>query len=756
MAKVDMDNDQRKRLIDIIAQYGDVGTPPKRQIFLENTGLSDAAPERISNINIDGNARDFAQELVRKCQEWGTLTQTQQPALLLVIQYLRDEVVSGQESEARFLDGLMGAAAPVITDTRPLKIFVSYRRKSWAFTQRLAEDMRQRLNADVFMDLQSIDESDFEKSILHHLRESDVVVLVVTEYTFDQRIHNEGDWVRREIAESLRLKKPIITVAVDGVYTPSADQLPDDIKGIGRMQGVPFYAEPEFWDGAMQRLVGFISKVTRIPVMGTALEVRPSDANTLRERYNHAMDLLEVEEWESWDRAILMLEELRTAGFRQRYVDIDAVIAEATTQRNRAIRRIEMMEAYQDIARLSRSRMMVRQARHAWMAFKDEYGDEFNPADDTARIEEKFKTIGSSRAPRQPQSKVEVPSEYLAIPTAEQKRLLDIMRDSTIPPPQRAEAGRELAKIGDPRKAVTSVDGMQFCFIPKGRFWMGSDDSDSLAFGDEKPAAWYDIPYHYWMARFPVTNAQFQAFVADNGYTEERWWSVAKGAGYWSGEGFKGQFDNTPRLAPVPFDATLPLPNHPVVGVSWYESIAFTEWLTARWREKGYLSAQARVMLPGEPEWEKAARGGEQVLPQSAMVYAYERLAVPSLALVANPYPKRRYPYGNDADATKSNYDTTGIGTTNAVGIFAAGASPYGCEEMSGNVWEWSRSGWKGQYPYEVSSEDATLHNKSRVVRGGAFNFDERYVRCAYRFRYDPDIRYHSVGLRVAVVGVSP
>jgi len=125
--------------------------------------------------------------------------------------------------------------------------------------------------------------------------------------------------------------------------------------------------------------------------------------------------------------------------------------------------------------------------------------------------------------------------------------------------------------------------------------------------------------------------------------------------------------------------------------------------------------------------------------------------------MIPNGNPRSRYPWGDRADPENANYSDTNIGTTSAVGCFTAGVSPYGCEEMSGNVWEWQRSEWVDHYPYEADKrEAATLHNKLRVLRGGAFNDNVQGVRCACRGMYDPFDRSWDVGFRVAVVAVSP
>src|SRR5690606_14031855 len=76
-----------------------------------------------------------------------------------------------------------------------------------------------------------------------------------------------------------------------------------------------------------------------------------------------------------------------------------------------------------------------------------------------------------------------------------------------------------------------------------------------------------------------------------------------------------------------------------------------------------------------------------------------------------NPASQRRYPWGADPDAERANVGESQIGTTSAAGAFAAGASPYGAEELAGNVWEWTRSLWgkdvnKASFVYPYNAQD--------------------------------------------------
>lgn len=100
-----------------------------------------------------------------------------------------------------------------------------------------------------------------------------------------------------------------------------------------------------------------------------------------------------------------------------------------------------------------------------------------------------------------------------------------IADDVRVKPHSRAAAGRALAKLGDPRLEVMTVERMKFCFVPAGPFWMGSEE-----YNDEKPLHLNKyLDYDFWISRYPITNAQFQLFVEAGGYNEKHWWTYDGG-----------------------------------------------------------------------------------------------------------------------------------------------------------------------------------------------------------------------------------
>ncbi|MBI5649862.1 MAG: SUMF1/EgtB/PvdO family nonheme iron enzyme [Chloroflexi bacterium] len=257
-----------------------------------------------------------------------------------------------------------------------------------------------------------------------------------------------------------------------------------------------------------------------------------------------------------------------------------------------------------------------------------------------------------------------------------------------------------------------------FVEIPAGAFLMGSQDKNQQAGDSEKPQRKVMLDYAYRIGRYPVTNAEFARFVAAKGYANQVYWTQA---------GWDWKKD---RAEPERYGGDFDLPDHPVVGISWYEAVAYCNWLTETLRANGELAPDQIIRLPTEAEWEKAARGEHG----------------------------REYPWGDEFDSAKANTAESKIQHTTAVGQFSpAGDSPYGCADMAGNVWEWCGTKWVVDYKiYDADSKHREdLEGKfPRVLRGGAFSFESNCVRAAFRRGDGPDFGGRFRGFRV-VAGVS-
>ena len=290
--------------------------------------------------------------------------------------------------------------------------------------------------------------------------------------------------------------------------------------------------------------------------------------------------------------------------------------------------------------------------------------------------------------------------------------------DAPLPMVERVLAGNVLAQLGDPRPGVgLCKDGLpdiDWCEVPEGSFLMGSDPmADKQASKDEQPQhkVWLSA---YHIGRYPITNMQYHTFIEDGGYTG-RWQHC------WTEEGWSWR-ENEEITKPEQYSGMLNAMNHPVYGVSWYEAVAFCAWLTIRLRENSVLSAEQEIRLPTEAEWEKAARGKDG----------------------------RIYPWGDQETSEHANTYETGLGTTSPVGCFPRGVSPYGCEEMSGNVWEWCQDWFDDFYSQSLKENPPGPKSGSdRVVRGGGWGSYARRFRSAVRNYYAPDNRYGLIGFRL-------
>lgn len=264
-------------------------------------------------------------------------------------------------------------------------------------------------------------------------------------------------------------------------------------------------------------------------------------------------------------------------------------------------------------------------------------------------------------------------------------------------------------EIHDPERLAIRLD-VRFPFEPEtvlvlgGPFLMGSDrEHDPQACDNELPQRTIPLP-DYQIGRYPVTVGEYRAFIETGGYRAAKWWTESGWQWRVSENAAQPKYWDDPKWTG---DDRLP-----VIGVSWYEAYAYCQWLTEI-TGKPYR-------LPGEAEWEKAARGVQG----------------------------RTFPWGSTWQTGLCNSAESGIGHTTPVGQFSpAGDGPYGAADMSGNVWEWCASAWADKHTYP---EDCTPDgNAWRVVRGGSWRDDQDYARAALRGRPDPYTRSHSLGFRV-------
>ena len=231
---------------------------------------------------------------------------------------------------------------------------------------------------------------------------------------------------------------------------------------------------------------------------------------------------------------------------------------------------------------------------------------------------------------------------------------------------------------------VWEKDGAEMVLIPAGEFQMGSSMGDP----DEKPVHAVHLDAFY-IDKYEVTVAQYKQFISSTGHPEptKRW-----------------------------DDPQYNQPNYPVVGVTWYDAMAYAEWAGKR--------------LPTEAEWEKAARGG---------------------------LAGKKYPWGNatpeDDEQHRANYDFLGARdekTTFPVGSFPPNG--YGLHDMAGNAWEWCLDEYQQDFyasgPRENPLAGKMLANykaitSERVIRGGSWENYDNLIRVSNRNREHPTQSYY-------------
>jgi len=279
------------------------------------------------------------------------------------------------------------------------------------------------------------------------------------------------------------------------------------------------------------------------------------------------------------------------------------------------------------------------------------------------------------------------------------------------PASQEGRGATELPVVRAPAGAVTfRADAwalpdevlLGFVEVPAGPFPMGSDPQlDSTAFDNELwagttgPQMVEVSAFH--VGRYEVTVAQFRAFVEATSYPTD----------------------------PAALDAPA---DYPVANVTWPDAVEYARWLDTQLRESSttppqlaaLLEGGARVSLPTEAEWEKAARGLRSDV----------------------------YPWGNGLRPERANIQSS---SPRAVGSYPCDECPHGLLDMIGNVWEWTLTPFQaGPYRLDIPSPDLR-DDALGVMRGGSFTDPPRNARTAVRGGADPGARRPFIGFRVVI-----
>lgn len=312
----------------------------------------------------------------------------------------------------------------------------------------------------------------------------------------------------------------------------------------------------------------------------------------------------------------------------------------------------------------------------------------------------------------------------IALRAACGRRILDLLEDKTAlkesQPVLRARAGDVLARLGDqrfdPQCLHLPVDAERgfVCIAADADFKIGTRRADvkrieAIIGREVEEYETNDAPTptptsEFYIARYPVTVAQFRAFAEATDSTS----CYARALTY-------------PDTRPVSY-------------INWADAKAYCDWLHGQFAASPALAgtqiaqlirtADWRLSLPSELEWEQAARGGVR---------------------------NKLYSWGDEFDANQANVRESGIHASSAVGCFPANG--YELHDMLGNVWEWTRSPWRaGAHPQEDSDDGSAADQESPLlVRGGSWYFGGDYAPCTYRYGYPSVNRNVYLGFRVVL-----
>ncbi len=328
-------------------------------------------------------------------------------------------------------------------------------------------------------------------------------------------------------------------------------------------------------------------------------------------------------------------------------------LGEAAKIRLKAVHQTrDRIAAYGRVVRLASNSLALEGARAAWVAYIDKYGADHDPENMVMKLSAEAQASGRGRS---------------AVPAWNEGEVVSAVRSRlyhVLPQPFELQA------------------------VPSGPV---------TVYGAVEMLAAFQI------AKYPLTNAQFGLFMRAGGYNEHKWWTAAG----WRQREKEGWTE--PRHW---HDERWNKPNYPVVGVSWYEAVAYCLWLGA--------ASGERVMLPTAPQWQRAAQGDDG----------------------------RVFPWGNSWNGNRCTHSVEpyhSVTTTPVTFYGALGDSPFGVSDMAGNIWEWCRTAHK-------SGSNRVSGVEVRVLRGGSWGMLEPdFFRVTAHDWAGPERAETFRGFRVAV-----
>ena len=405
------------------------------------------------------------------------------------------------------------------------QIFISYRRKDFWFVERLRKELDQALDTNIFVDLFGIHTPEYANEILGNLRNSDLVLLVLSDFTFNANlINNNDDWIRREMRETLTYNKPLYLLRLMETPFPNRFFLPADIADCAERLGIQFQPEsfPEDFDRLVKQIVetpglNFQRRVPPIPQ--PHINAQPTSSIDFRS----ALDLIENKKYLE---AIAVLRQLLAqdegpSGF----FDLNDLINKLQYQhdfeseRLKAKREYDIISAWLKIGDMEKAFELWKVWLNTYQAYVEELDvDEY-----------KMFLVADEQVNQEP---------YHSVKHKTPEAITKAIEFSGI---YNNEWRPHLATLEHSR-----IQDIEYCLVPAGSFLMGSEEGVL----DETP-----VQEPFWVMKTPVTNAHWRMAVKDKFVNEPT-----------TNLGYKWFHDHS-------------MSNCPVVGIPWEQARRFAYWL---------------------------------------------------------------------------------------------------------------------------------------------------------------------------------
>jgi formylglycine-generating enzyme required for sulfatase activity len=531
-----------------------------------------------------------------------------------------------------------------------MKLFISYSRDDKAWVFELWRALRDRAHHDAWLDQCVVPAQDWWETILENLEACEAFIYVLTPKSA------ESIFCRAEVEYALALNKPILPLLLK----------PCDYPQSLKKQRIQYHSITD--DSNLSDVLFVVTqglseiRVARIEGNKYAPPATPP---------TRPPEPLPTQKPEQLAEVFMLAEEAAAEGnfslaekLFQQVIDADGQgWGLAAAERLGELRHERARGAdYLSIVQMAANPALVKGARAAWRVYIGKYGADYDPNGMVALLSDDGRTTQASSLP-------------------------------TPPPPQI-------------RSRVPSILPAPFAWIdiPAGQVTLVNTwDDDTAVYLKKNQPQTFSVPA-FAIAKYPLTNGQYAPFIEAGGYGQKKWWTEA---GWQTRESEQW---TEPRYWR---DAKWNQADCPVVGVSWYEAVAYCAWLSE-------MSGE-RIGLPTEQQWQRAAQGDSQ----------------------------RAYPWGEEWDCQRCNNSVSPCFSSQTTAVTAyegRGDSPLGVVDMSGNVWEWCAT------DYNTGDKNINKIAIYRVRRGGSWgNLDTFDFRADARYRDTPRGRSLHWGFRLAL-----